>query len=73
MFGLSFTYVVGAIIMMLSYALEPFIQWRHCRYLRRHKDLRFEHHLGTYKDVEWTSNNTLQLLRFAHENAGVEG
>ncbi|KAG8161282.1 hypothetical protein KVR01_009546 [Diaporthe batatas] len=70
-FGLSFTYVAGALIIILSYALEPLIQWRHRRYLRRHKDLRLEHHPGTYKDVEWTANNTLQLLRFAHENAGV--
>lgn len=71
MFGLFFIYVVGAIIITLSYTLEPCLRLCHRRHIKKCEDRGLEH-AGTYKDVEWTTNNTLQLLRFAHENAGVD-
>lgn len=71
MFGLFFIYVVGAVIITLSHTLEPCLRCGHRRHLKQHEDRGLEH-AGTYKDVEWTANNTLQLLRFAHENAGVD-
>lgn len=71
MFGLSLIYVSGSAVIVLSYTLEPCLRCCHRRRRKQHKDRGLKH-AGTYEDVEWTTNNSLQLLRFAHENAGVE-
>ncbi|KAI1269757.1 hypothetical protein F5Y18DRAFT_422709 [Xylariaceae sp. FL1019] len=58
-FGLIFTYVVGLLLMLISYALEPVSTWIHKR-----------KGPGQYKHLEWTTNATLQLQRLAHEGIG---
>ncbi|KAL2274556.1 hypothetical protein FJTKL_03130 [Diaporthe vaccinii] len=55
-FGLYFTFITGALIIITSYILEPLLNWLHRR--RQHK---------SYAHLEWISNNSLQLHRMAHE------
>ncbi|KAB2576410.1 hypothetical protein DBV05_g5000 [Lasiodiplodia theobromae] len=59
-FGLCLTLVVGAIIIILSYTIEPVAR---CLQRRRHLD--------TYSRLEWCANETLQLQRMAHEELGA--
>ncbi|KAF2138395.1 uncharacterized protein K452DRAFT_277538 [Aplosporella prunicola CBS 121167] len=61
-FGLSFTLALGFVIICLAYTIEPLINWilRRCK---RNPD--------AYKRLEWTTNNTLQLHRLAHEELGI--
>ncbi|KAI0436898.1 hypothetical protein F4803DRAFT_566489 [Xylaria telfairii] len=61
LFGLLFTFVAGAIIICLSYVLEPILG---CLY--RYKKHRPHAHF------EWMTNGSLQLYRLAHENLGME-
>ncbi|KAI0839896.1 hypothetical protein F5Y06DRAFT_286321 [Hypoxylon sp. FL0890] len=60
LFGLYFTYVTGAVIIILSYVLEPSLAWLH----RRRKYRQYEH-------LEWASNTSLQLYRLANESLGL--
>ncbi|KAI3317212.1 hypothetical protein HD806DRAFT_541470 [Xylariaceae sp. AK1471] len=56
LFGLIFTYVVGILLAVISYSLEPVSKWFHK-----------QRAYGQYKHLEWTTNATLQLQRLAHE------
>ncbi|KAI0532332.1 hypothetical protein GGR58DRAFT_523304 [Xylaria digitata] len=58
-FGLIFTYLVGFLLALVSYLIEPVSAWL---YKRRS--------YGQYKHLEWTTNATLQLQRLAHEGIG---
>lgn len=58
-FGLLFTYIFGALIVIISFIGEPILR---CLYKRR-----------MYKEhsyLEWTTNATLQLHRLAQEELG---
>ncbi|KAI0184252.1 hypothetical protein EV127DRAFT_516280 [Xylaria flabelliformis] len=58
-FGLAFTYLVGFLLAVISYLVEPASAW-----LQK----RGSH--WQYKHLEWTTNATLQLQRLAHEGIG---
>ncbi|KAI0521205.1 hypothetical protein F5B22DRAFT_643933 [Xylaria bambusicola] len=58
-FGLVFTYLVGFLLALVSYLVEPVSAWLHKR-----------RSYGQYKHLEWTTNATLQLQRLAHEGIG---
>ncbi|KAI1737043.1 hypothetical protein F4680DRAFT_451404 [Xylaria scruposa] len=58
-FGLLFTYVVGVLIIIVSEAIEPLLRFAQRRY-------RFQ----TYEQLEWTTNEHLQLHRLAQEELG---
>ncbi|XXG96189.1 hypothetical protein Hte_002470 [Hypoxylon texense] len=58
-FGLYFTYITGAIIIVLSYILEPTLSCLQRR--RNYKD---------YVNLEWITNETLQLHRLGQEVIG---
>ncbi|KAJ2990402.1 hypothetical protein NUW58_g2967 [Xylaria curta] len=55
-FGISFIIIFGVIIIIISYALEPYFACLS----RRHKDRQYAH-------LEWITNEALQLHRLAHE------
>lgn len=55
-FGLFFTLIMGALITVTSYILEPLLSYLHKG--RKYK---------SYAHLEWTSNTSLQLHRMAHE------
>ncbi|OIW32348.1 hypothetical protein CONLIGDRAFT_699027 [Coniochaeta ligniaria NRRL 30616] len=58
-FGLLLTYVLGGLIMLTSYTLEPLIACISGRGNAKH-----------YSQMEWCVNETLQLQRLAHEMRG---
>ncbi|KAI0528131.1 hypothetical protein F5B22DRAFT_22873 [Xylaria bambusicola] len=58
-FGLLFIFVVGVLIVLISYILEPI-----SRLLQRKWGYR------TFAHLEWNTNATLQLQRLAHEQLG---
>lgn len=58
-FGLCFIYVIGALIIAISYLLEHIQAWL---YRRRN--------LKEYAYLEWTANETLQLQRMAYQGVG---
>ncbi|KAF2968840.1 hypothetical protein GQX73_g4747 [Xylaria multiplex] len=58
-FGLLFTFVVGSLIMITSYLLEPISKLLHKKW-----------DFKTHAHLEWTTNATLQLQRLAHEELG---
>ncbi|KAJ2985736.1 hypothetical protein NUW58_g5373 [Xylaria curta] len=58
-FGLIFTYVVGGLIVIASALIEPVLRSLQRRYKYR-----------TYEELEWTTNEYLQLHRLAQEEAG---
>ncbi|KAI0972391.1 hypothetical protein F4678DRAFT_478828 [Xylaria arbuscula] len=58
-FGLLFTFVVGGLIILTSYLLEPISKLLHKKW-----------GFKTYAHLEWTTNATLQLQRLAHEELG---
>jgi hypothetical protein len=60
MFGLCFTFVVGTLITVTSYLLEPVSA-----------SLQKKRGHGQYGHLEWTTNATLQLQRLAHEEIGL--
>ncbi|KAI0456529.1 hypothetical protein F5B21DRAFT_522677 [Xylaria acuta] len=60
LFGLYFTFISGAIITCVSFALEPLLA---CLYKRRE--------YKPYAHFEWISNNSLQLHRLAQEELGL--
>ncbi|OJD29668.1 cytochrome p450 protein [Diplodia corticola] len=59
-FGLCLTFIVGCIIIVFSYTIEPLASWIQ-------KRRRFDN----YSRLEWCANETLQLQRMAHEGLGV--
>lgn len=58
-FGLCFTLATGAVIILISYILDPIFECLHTQY--RHK---------SYQHLEWRSNATLQIHRLAEEQTG---
>lgn len=60
--GLTIIFAVGSLIILLSWILEPLTA---CIQQRRRR--RSNH---TYSRIEWNLNDTLQLQRLAHEEAG---
>ncbi|KAJ2981336.1 hypothetical protein NUW58_g6714 [Xylaria curta] len=61
LFGLFFTLAVGVLLTLVSYLLEPVSEWLHKRKCSDN---------NKYPYLEWVANATLQLQRFAHEEAG---
>jgi hypothetical protein len=59
LFGLLFAFVVGFLIILTSYLLEPVSE-----YLYRKWELK------TYAHLEWSTNTFLHLQRLAHEELG---
>ncbi|KAI0859850.1 hypothetical protein F4860DRAFT_242854 [Xylaria cubensis] len=59
LFGLYTIYVTGIVIIITSFLLEPALS-----YLQRH------HKYKTYTQMEWITNETLQLQRLGQETAG---
>ncbi|KKY13326.1 hypothetical protein UCDDS831_g09109 [Diplodia seriata] len=59
-FGLSFIFVAGGLVILASWILEPLVAFvqRRCR-------------LDSYARLEWCANETLQLQRLAHEELGM--
>ncbi|KAF7541498.1 hypothetical protein G7054_g522 [Neopestalotiopsis clavispora] len=58
-FGLYFTYVTGGLIILISVSIEPILE---CLHKRRGWQ--------SYQQLEWTTNQQLQLLRLAYEESG---
>lgn len=58
-FGLYFTYVTGALIVLVSVTIEPVLEYVHKR-----------RGWQSYQQLEWTTNQQLQLLRLAYEESG---
>lgn len=56
MFGLCFIYVLGFLVVVISYLLEPIQAWLYHR--KNAKE---------YAYLEWTANETLQLQRMAYQ------
>ncbi|KAB2573371.1 hypothetical protein DBV05_g7964 [Lasiodiplodia theobromae] len=59
-FDLAMLLGIGFLIIVVSYALEPFAVW-----------IQHRRNLDTYARLEWTMNETLQLQRLAHEELGL--
>ncbi|KAL0256121.1 hypothetical protein SLS55_008513 [Diplodia seriata] len=59
-FGLSFIFAAGGLVILASWILEPLVAFvqRRCR-------------LDSYARLEWCANETLQLQRLAHEELGM--
>lgn len=60
MLGLSITFIIGGIIILLELTIEPLL-----RYIQRHRNIRL------YERLEWVTNGSLQLQRMAHEELGA--
>ncbi|KAI1173299.1 hypothetical protein F4777DRAFT_558398 [Nemania sp. FL0916] len=58
-FALLFTYIVGGVIVLLSILVEPTLDLLHRKFGYK-----------SYQQLEWSTNEQLQLLRLAHEEAG---
>ncbi|KAL9110933.1 MAG: hypothetical protein Q9227_004548 [Pyrenula ochraceoflavens] len=59
-FGLAFVLVVGGIIIIIGYLLEPFLEFVESR---RRK--------VRYSRLEWSANDILQTQRMAHQELGI--
>ncbi|KAI1327697.1 hypothetical protein F5Y16DRAFT_420765 [Xylariaceae sp. FL0255] len=59
LFGLFFTYIIGSIIIVISFILNPILMCAQKRWKNRE-----------YENVEWICNETLQLQRLAYEESG---
>ncbi|KAI0395573.1 hypothetical protein F5Y17DRAFT_474277 [Xylariaceae sp. FL0594] len=59
-FALAVTFITGALIVLVSYTIEPVLGCLHKR--RSYKP---------YAHLEWVNNSSLQLHRLAHEELGV--
>lgn len=55
-FGLAITLAIGGLIIVLSYIIEPLVNW-----------IQKSRNLNAYARLEWSTNDTLQLQRLAHE------
>ena len=86
LFGLGFTVVMGVVIILASYAVEPVLGWLYRRHFTPHvpphgtttttttkneKKKRTAKHGRGYRFLEWQTNSTLQLQRLAHQGVGV--
>lgn len=60
-FGVLFTYILGVVVIAVSFALEPILAALHRR--RKYKQ---------YKFIEWTTDSTLQLQRLGHDDGDGE-
>ncbi|KAK8007731.1 hypothetical protein PG989_001721 [Apiospora arundinis] len=58
-FGLSFTYIFGALLIAISFALDPLMRCLHNR--RQYKQ---------YQYLEWKTNGALQLHRLTQDELG---
>ncbi|KAJ2977882.1 hypothetical protein NUW58_g7671 [Xylaria curta] len=58
-FGLLFTFIIGLLIAMISYLLEPISRMLYKKWGYQ-----------TFAYLEWNTNTTLQLQRLAHEQLG---
>ncbi|KAI0411567.1 hypothetical protein F5X98DRAFT_380641 [Xylaria grammica] len=58
-FGLYFTYITGFLITILSLAIDPILDYAQRRWKYRE-----------YENLEWISNETLQLQRLAYDESG---
>ncbi|KAI3316465.1 hypothetical protein HD806DRAFT_458237 [Xylariaceae sp. AK1471] len=56
-FALLFTYILGLIIVAISFSLEPILGFLHRKWGYK-----------TYEYLEWTTNATLQLHRLIHDD-----
>lgn len=59
-FGLASIFILGGLIIISSYTIEPLARW-----IQRRRNL------DVYARLEWTVNETLQLQRMAHEELGL--
>ncbi|GAW24523.1 hypothetical protein ANO14919_141100 [Xylariales sp. No.14919] len=59
LFGLLFTFIVGTVIIIASFLLEPAFSLLYKKY-----------GYSSYATLEWATNTTLQLQRLAHEGLG---
>ncbi|KAI0977246.1 hypothetical protein F4678DRAFT_477341 [Xylaria arbuscula] len=59
LFGLYFTYIVGTLIIVTSFVLDPILSFAQKRWKNRE-----------YENLEWACNETLQLQRLAYEESG---
>ncbi|TGJ84886.1 hypothetical protein E0Z10_g3891 [Xylaria hypoxylon] len=59
LFGLYFTYITGSLIIIASFVLEPLLSYVQKRWKKRE-----------YENLEWMTNQTLQLQRLAYEESG---
>ncbi|KAB2568801.1 hypothetical protein DBV05_g12525, partial [Lasiodiplodia theobromae] len=66
LFWLILVLSLGTVLLLLSYTLEPFV-----RLIQRRRWLRYDPLVDAYARLEWTTNETLQLQRLAHEELGV--
>ncbi|KAI0444191.1 hypothetical protein F4803DRAFT_561064 [Xylaria telfairii] len=60
LFGLYFTYIVGVLVIIVSYLLEPILTYAQRRWRYRE-----------YENLEWISNGTLNLQRLAYDQSGL--
>lgn len=60
LFGLYFTFIMGGLIILISYASEPALALIHKRRNYKH-----------YGYLEWACNSVLQLQRQGHEGLGL--
>lgn len=60
MLGLAVILILGSLIILFANAVDPFFAF-----------LRKRHKKGTYRHLEWVSNDTLQLQRMVHEELGL--
>ncbi|KAL9116911.1 MAG: hypothetical protein Q9187_006560 [Circinaria calcarea] len=58
-FGLILILGIGCLLIVVAYTLEVIVEWFQKR-----------RNIGVYKCLEWTTNETLQLQRLAHEELG---
>ncbi|KAI0813772.1 hypothetical protein GGR55DRAFT_545264 [Xylaria sp. FL0064] len=59
LFGLYFTYIVGILIIFISFILEPILSYVQKRWKYRE-----------YENLEWVSNGTLNLQRLVYDESG---
>jgi hypothetical protein len=59
-FGIAFIFTVGGIIIALSVVLDPLMDF-----------LRKRWGIKQYQQLEWVTNDTLQLQRLAHEEISI--
>ncbi|KAI0435284.1 hypothetical protein F5Y09DRAFT_349536 [Xylaria sp. FL1042] len=59
LFGLYFTYIIGVLIIIISFVLEPILSCAQKRWKYQE-----------YENLEWISNETLHLQRLAYDECG---
>ncbi|KAI1357780.1 hypothetical protein F5Y08DRAFT_351646 [Xylaria arbuscula] len=61
LFGLYFTFILGGIVILFSYVIQP---------VQAFLDRNFGYR--SYAYLEWTANSNMQLHRLAHEDSGAK-